>query len=34
TGTDSEALRLFWKELENVPILQLNLKQRSFSKRG
>uniref|UniRef100_A0AAF5D1H5 Uncharacterized protein n=1 Tax=Strongyloides stercoralis TaxID=6248 RepID=A0AAF5D1H5_STRER len=32
TGTDSEALRLFWKELENVPILQLNLKQRSFLK--
>uniref|UniRef100_A0AAF5HZ42 Uncharacterized protein n=1 Tax=Strongyloides stercoralis TaxID=6248 RepID=A0AAF5HZ42_STRER len=33
TGTDSEALRLFWKKLEDVPILQLNLKQRSFSKR-
>uniref|UniRef100_A0AAF5HYV3 Uncharacterized protein n=1 Tax=Strongyloides stercoralis TaxID=6248 RepID=A0AAF5HYV3_STRER len=29
TGIDSEALRLFWKKLENVPILQLNLKQRS-----
>uniref|UniRef100_A0AAF5CY63 Peptidase M14 domain-containing protein n=1 Tax=Strongyloides stercoralis TaxID=6248 RepID=A0AAF5CY63_STRER len=32
-GTESEALGLFWKKLENVPILQLILKQRSSSER-
>uniref|UniRef100_A0AAF5HZD0 Uncharacterized protein n=1 Tax=Strongyloides stercoralis TaxID=6248 RepID=A0AAF5HZD0_STRER len=31
TGTDSEALKLFWKKVEDVPLLQLNLKHRSFS---
>uniref|UniRef100_A0AAF5CZR6 Uncharacterized protein n=1 Tax=Strongyloides stercoralis TaxID=6248 RepID=A0AAF5CZR6_STRER len=31
TGTDSEALRLFWKKVEDVPLLQLNLKYKSFS---
>uniref|UniRef100_A0A0K0EPQ0 Ovule protein n=1 Tax=Strongyloides stercoralis TaxID=6248 RepID=A0A0K0EPQ0_STRER len=32
TGTDSEALRLSWKKLEDVPILQLSRKHRSSSK--
>uniref|UniRef100_A0AAF5DJN1 Uncharacterized protein n=1 Tax=Strongyloides stercoralis TaxID=6248 RepID=A0AAF5DJN1_STRER len=34
TGTDFEALRLFWKELKDVPILQLSRKHRSFSVMG
>uniref|UniRef100_A0AAF5CY38 Uncharacterized protein n=1 Tax=Strongyloides stercoralis TaxID=6248 RepID=A0AAF5CY38_STRER len=31
TGTDSEVLNLFYKKLEDVPILQLSRKHRSFS---
>uniref|UniRef100_A0A0K0E1H7 Fibrinogen C-terminal domain-containing protein n=1 Tax=Strongyloides stercoralis TaxID=6248 RepID=A0A0K0E1H7_STRER len=34
TGTESGKWRLFWRELEYVTILQLNLKQGSFSVRG
>uniref|UniRef100_A0AAF5CZE6 Uncharacterized protein n=1 Tax=Strongyloides stercoralis TaxID=6248 RepID=A0AAF5CZE6_STRER len=34
TGTDTGEWRLFWKKLEDVPILQLNLKHRSFSVMG
>uniref|UniRef100_A0AAF5DSH7 Peptidase M14 domain-containing protein n=1 Tax=Strongyloides stercoralis TaxID=6248 RepID=A0AAF5DSH7_STRER len=30
TGTDSEALRFFWKKFEDVLILQLNRKHRSY----
>uniref|UniRef100_A0A0K0ERQ7 Uncharacterized protein n=1 Tax=Strongyloides stercoralis TaxID=6248 RepID=A0A0K0ERQ7_STRER len=34
TGTESGEWRLFWKKLEDVPIMQLNLKHRSSSVRG
>uniref|UniRef100_A0A0K0ERQ8 Fibrinogen C-terminal domain-containing protein n=1 Tax=Strongyloides stercoralis TaxID=6248 RepID=A0A0K0ERQ8_STRER len=34
TETDSGEWKLFWKKLEDVPILQLSLKHRSFFRRG
>uniref|UniRef100_A0A0K0E9J5 (2Fe-2S)-binding protein n=1 Tax=Strongyloides stercoralis TaxID=6248 RepID=A0A0K0E9J5_STRER len=33
TGTESEALKLLWRELEDVAILQLSLKHESSSVR-